>query len=192
MPVGNLPSSNRLPLGDAGVAGARSSPLSWGARMRDTLTLWLKQAAFGGIVLALLVNLAVLIYGVVARYLFGNSPFWMDELSRFLIIGTVMLGAGAVWVEGLHMRVAVIEHVLSNPVARLLNAYQWLLTVGLSGYAAWVSWEYAWSVSRFITQGLGVSRTVPLLALPLGFGLLCVHALLYGPRPLPESLVEDA
>ena len=53
-----------------------------------------------------------------------------------------------------------------------------------------VSYRYALSVSMFTTSGLGISRTVPLLSLPVGFLLLAWHALLYGPAPL--KTVEDA
>ncbi|MBN7823264.1 hypothetical protein, partial [Bowmanella yangjiangensis] len=48
----------------------------------------------------LLLDLLLLIYGVFARYLIGSSPIWMDEMARYLIIGSVMLLLGALWSEG--------------------------------------------------------------------------------------------
>lgn len=80
----------------------------------------------------LLINLGVILYAVFLRYLAGGAPIWSDELARFLIIGVVLLAAGAVWVEGGHMRVALIERLLPTPLCRLLNLYQWLLTLGLA------------------------------------------------------------
>ncbi|MDX5435502.1 MAG: TRAP transporter small permease subunit, partial [Halomonas sp.] len=68
----------------------------------------------------LLINLAAILYGVFMRYLAGGAPIWTDELARFLIIATVMLAAGAVWVEGGHMRVALIERLLPRALARVL------------------------------------------------------------------------
>ncbi len=66
----------------------------------------------------LLTNLGAILYGVFMRYFVGGAPIWTDELSRFLIIGTVMIAAGAVWIEGSHMRVALIERLLPRPLAR--------------------------------------------------------------------------
>lgn len=140
-----------------------------------------------GTLLAL--NVAAILFGVFSRYIAGGAPIWTDELSRFLIIATVMLAAGAVWAEGGHMRVGLLEKLLPAPFARLLNVYQWLLTLLIAVGGAWASYRYALSVNMFTTSGLGISRTVPLLSLPVGFLLLAWHALLYGPAPL--KTVED-
>ncbi|MEQ5801636.1 TRAP transporter small permease [Halomonas sp. H10-9-1] len=134
----------------------------------------------------LLIDLAIILFGVFMRYLAGGAPIWTDELARYLIIGSVLLAAGAVWVEGGHMRVALIERLLPVSLRRLLNLYQWLLTLGIAIAAAIFSYRYAQSVAMFTSQGLGVSRTVPVMALPIGFALLAWQALWYGPAPLKE------
>lgn len=149
-----------------------------------TLTLTLAAAL-------LLLNLVVILNGVFQRYLAGGAPIWSDELARFLIIATVMLAAGAVWAEGAHMRVAFIERLLPAALARLLNLYQWLLTLVFALGGAWLSYRYALSVGMFTTSGLGISRSVPLMSLPTGFALLAWHVLWYGPGPLP-TLTEDS
>lgn len=141
--------------------------------------------------LLLLLDLVLLIYGVFARYLLGSSPIWMDELARYLIIGAVMLALGAVWMEGGHMRVNLLEQRLPPRLAQALRLYQWLLALAFFAFAAWVSTRYALNAGRFRSLGLGVSRTWPLLSLPLGFGLLTLMLLLQGPwrgsRPAPPS-----
>ncbi|WP_136249063.1 TRAP transporter small permease [Halomonas borealis] len=135
----------------------------------------------------LFIDLLAMLYGVVMRYLVGGAPIWSDELARYLIIGSVMLAAGAVWTEGGHMRVALIERLLPRPLCRLLNVYQWLLTIVLAVAGAIFSYRYAQSVSMFTSQGLGISRTIPVMALPIGFVLLAWQALWHGPTPLPTA-----
>ncbi|WP_435102829.1 TRAP transporter small permease [Arhodomonas sp. AD133] len=159
--------------------------------MRDRVANYLRMAALAMAGVLLVINLAVVSHGVITRYVMGGSPIWSDELSRYLIIATVMLAAGAVWSEGLHMRVGILERLLPGPAGRVVRAYQWLLTLALAGFGAWIGWQYAWSVSAFRTMGLGISRTVPLLCVPVGFALLFAHALLRGPRPLPSATDTD-
>ncbi|WP_227369376.1 TRAP transporter small permease [Halomonas sp. M20] len=140
----------------------------------------------------LLINLGVILYAVFLRYLAGGAPIWTDELARFLIIGAVLLAAGAVWVEGGHMRVALIERLLPTPLCRLLNLYQWLLTLALAIGGALFSYRYAQSVAMFTSSGLGISRTIPMMSMPIGFALLAWHALWYGPAPLKALVEQDA
>lgn len=136
-------------------------------------------------------NVLIIIYGVLTRYLLGGAPIWTDELSRFLIIATVMLAAGAVWAEGAHMRVALLERRLPGRLAAAVVVYQWLVTLAIALGGAFVSYRYAMSpsIGLFKTSGLGISRSIPLLSLAIGFALLAVHVLLYGPAPL--KTVED-
>lgn len=139
---------------------------------------------------AFVINVSVLLYGVVARYVVGHSPIWMDELSRYLIIGTVMLTLGPAWLLNKHMRVAFIETLLPARLVTTLKIYTWLVTLLLSGYITWISWQYAFSVSRFMTMGLGISKTIPLISLPIGFASLFLFSLLQGPDLKRDSNVN--
>jgi len=132
--------------------------------------------------LSFIINVSVLIYGIFSRYFIGHSPIWMDELSRYLVIGMVLLVIGPAWLYNKHMRVDFIDAMLATPVLNLLRIYIWLLTVAVSGYITWYSYQYALSISRFTTIGLGISKTIPVMALPVGFACLFFVALLSGPN----------
>ena len=133
----------------------------------------------------------LVLYGVGTRYLLGASPIWFAELTRYSIIASAMIGAGAVWIEGGHMRVGVLEARVPEAAKRAIVLYQWVLTVGLTGVMAWFSYQYVGQVGFFQTQGLQVSRSWPVSVLPVGFGLLCLLAVLKGPRPLPQPVEES-
>ena len=147
------------------------------------ITLWIASSL-------LLSTVLVVLYGVLTRYVLGGAPIWMNELARFLTIATVLLALGAVWVEGAHMRVSLIERLLPPGLVKVLVFYQWLLTLFLAGAATWLSLQYALSASMFTTMGLGISRGIPLMALPVGFALLTWQVLCYGPRALRTELEE--
>ena len=148
------------------------------------LSLWVASAL-------LVIDLLAMLYGVLARYLAGGAPIWTDELARYLIIGAVMLALGSVWIEGGHMRVALIERLIPRLASRLLFWYQWLLTLVLAIGGAWFSFQYAQSVAIFQSQGLGISRAVPVMSVPIGFALLALMALCHGPHPLPTLDTEE-
>jgi len=133
----------------------------------------------------LLTNILIILYAVILRYLVGGAPMWTDEAARFLIIGCTLIAAGAVWIEGGHMRIALLETLLPSRLSQTLIIYQWLLTLILAVVAAVFSYRYALSVGMFKTPGLGISRTWPMLSMPIGFGLLALQVLLYGPKRLP-------
>ncbi|WP_417224563.1 TRAP transporter small permease [Amphritea sp.] len=126
-------------------------------------------------------NVIILLYGVIARYLVNHSPIWMDELSRYLIITSVMLIAAVVYMRDDHMRVTILQQMLTGKLSRALQVYHWLIITGLSIFVCYASANYALSVAKFTTMGLGVSKTIPLMAMPIGFGLLALVSLLMGP-----------
>ncbi len=139
--------------------------------------------------LSFVINVSVLIYGIVARYFIGYSPIWMDELSRYLVICMVMLVIAPAWLYNKHMRVDFIDALLPTPVQKILRIYIWLLTLLLSGSIAWYSFQYALSISRFTTIGLGISKTIPSMSLPIGFICLFLVVLLSGP-PLKRNITH--
>lgn len=142
--------------------------------------------------LLLILNACVVLYGTFARYFFGGAPIWTDEGARFLMIATAMLACGAVWQLGEHMRVNVTERLLSAKAAKIVIFYQWLITVFVALAGAYISMKYALSVSMFQSQGLGISRTIPMLSMPIGFTLFAILTLLYGPNKLPTMNEEEA
>ncbi|WP_233266476.1 TRAP transporter small permease [Cobetia sp. L2A1] len=159
---------------------------------RGRALYWSGRITLGMAAILLASTVIIMLYGVVMRYILGGAPIWVDELTRYLIIASVMLALGAVWVEGAHMRVALLERRLAPRMARVLIHYQWWLTLLLMVGATWMTWHYAMSSSMFRTMGLGVSRMLPMLSMPIGFALMTLQVLLHGPRPLASQAYEPA
>lgn len=159
--------------------------------MIETLRTRLSQGLLLLACSLLVINLAILLYGVFARYLLNASPIWMDELARYLVIASVMLCAGTVYLRDEHMRVNIINRFATGRWGQLLALYHWLVVLLLTGFIAWVSARYAISIQRFMTPGLGISKSIPLLSLPIGFGALCLLTLLRGPVIHPAHSTEN-
>lgn len=149
--------------------------------MREKLIKQFCEVLLAIATLSFIINVGVLIYGIFARYIIGHSPIWMDELSRYLVIAMVMLVIAPAWLYNKHMRVDFIDTLLPAPMLNILRIYIWLLTLFLSGFIAWYSFQYALSISRFTTIGLSISKTIPSMSLPIGFICLFTVTLLSGP-----------
>lgn len=135
----------------------------------------------------LAVNVGIVMYGVITRYLLGGAPIWTDEAARYTMIATAMFAMAGVWTRGEHMRVSLAERFLPPTMARAVVVYQWLLAVAVAVCGTWLSWRYAQSVAMFRSQGLGISRSIPVLSMPVGFALLTLAVLLRGPKALPQQ-----
>lgn len=79
----------------------------------------------------------LVVYQVVARYVFGSPPSWTEELARYLQVWLVMLASPVCLARGMHLAVDYISPRLpSGPrrglrilVATLVGIFSLLLTV---------------------------------------------------------------
>ncbi len=139
----------------------------------------------------LVLNVLIILYSVFTRYLLNHSPIWSDELSRYAIIASVMLVMSCAYVDGRHMRVSYIEQSVSFKVRRIIKLYQWLIIMTVAGFFSYVSFQYALSLNKYSSMGLNVSKTVPLMSLPLGFMTLFIMTLIQGPFKAADHKEEE-
>ncbi|WP_416897344.1 MAG: TRAP transporter small permease [Minwuia sp.] len=78
-------------------------------------------AAFS--VLGVLLILAITGYSVFMRYVLGTPVTWTDELSGYLVVGIVMLGAAETLRRGDHISVDLISARLSGIWARVAGIW---------------------------------------------------------------------
>lgn len=128
------------------------------------------------LIVFLMAAMTVLVFvNVLARYGFGASFGWAEELSRFAMIWTTFLGAGLALRYGQLVSVNILQGVLPPAGARALRIVSALLILAfvvalmvLGGQFAESSWGNRTSVLR-LPKGL------PYLAVPIGAAFLAVH-----------------
>ena len=157
------------------ISGALVIDLApWSKRassLLDLVCMWSAGLLF-------MVNVGDILMGVFARYLFQSSPIWTEELARYTLVWMVMLAAPPALKRGEHMG---IDLVVQYFPLRMQTMIQWLsrsLFVAITLFMTIMGWRYAWSVSAFTTMGLGIPKTVPMLAVPVGMLLLLIQHLL--------------
>lgn len=131
----------------------------------------------------LALNVLLILYSVFTRYILNSAPIWSDELSRYAIIASVMLIMSCAYVDARHMKVSFLEEMVNDFTRRLIKYYQWFVVLAVALFFTFISTKYSLSMGRFTSMGLGVSKTLPLLSMPIGFAALFLMVLLQGPFP---------
>ena len=138
----------------------------------------------------LAMNVLLILYSVFTRYILNHSPIWSDELSRYGIIASVMLAMSCAYVDSRHMRVSFVEQNVGRTARHLIRMYQWLVVLCVSLFFTYVSARYSISMGKFASMSLGVSKSIPLLSVPIGFGALFLMVFIQGPFPQNQERNE--
>lgn len=135
-----------------------------------TLALWGAGVLFS-------LNMANTAIGVLLRYFLGGAPFWSEELSRFLLIWAVFLAGAPALRFGDHMAMGFISRrlgILSSPISALKDAS----VVLVLSFCTLQGFKHALENHMFTTMGLGIPKSVPLMAVPVGSALMLAVYLL--------------
>lgn len=122
----------------------------------------------------------IIMYQVVARYVFLKPTIWVEEMSRFLQIWATYLAAAYV----LKNRQLIAIHVIRErmpAISRRISEAVSLVIIGIFSLVA------AWYGSGIVIDSIRIGRAsasmlgVPLwmteIAIPIGFGLLFLQVL---------------
>ncbi|MDF0599703.1 TRAP transporter small permease subunit [Psychromarinibacter sp. C21-152] len=130
--------------------------------------------------------------------LYGSSPVWTEELTRYALLYMVAFGAGVAFRTGDLVNVDVVSESLPGRFPWALRLFAALCTAGLALYLLPHAWKYV-TIGRMQTApALGIRMhfvhfTVWLMLAGLAiFGLVRLLGMLTGAEDgLPEKREED-
>lgn len=128
---------------------------------------------------ALLVVFVCLLFGqIVSREFFNHSFSWIEELSVYLFVWFVFLGASYAALMSAHNRVTFQFGWLPRAALRWIEAFADLFWIGFNAYFVWLSWEFIGRMNAFQTsQTLGWPMWIIYLILPIAFTLMTIRIL---------------
>ena len=134
-------------------------------------------ANFDGILscLALAVVILSVTYGVGMRYLFGDPPVWINEVSSIGFTWMVFLGASAAYKRKMHIGIDLLVNRLPPGIRRIfLLAAQLVLSV-FFGYM--VVYGVIFSIESYAqpTSIMRLPNTVFYSAVPVSFALMLFY-----------------
>jgi TRAP-type C4-dicarboxylate transport system permease small subunit len=111
------------------------------------------------------------------RYALNDSAGWTEEISRYLLICTVFIGATISVRKNNHIQVDIFYRYLPRPVTRAMSTFVDAFRIAFLGYAAWLTYQ--------LMQRIGTQR-MAVVDLPIGlmYGVVLAGFLLMTWRAL--------
>jgi TRAP-type C4-dicarboxylate transport system permease small subunit len=130
--------------------------------------------------IALVIAALVLTYGVVTRYFLHYSTDWQDEISVFLIVGSIFMSSAAVQARRGHVAIEAVSSLLSDNVNRWRLFVVDIATFAFCAFFSWKSWLL---LEEAIVEGYRSSSTwqpplwIPYSLMTAGMTLLTIQVL---------------
>jgi len=144
-------------------------------------------------VIAILAAMASMVFANVAlRFLTDRSILWVEEVSRYLMIWLTFLGAGLVLRYGGHIGIDTLQERWPG-IAVWIRMAIFAVLLAFFAVMLWLGIRYAALTWSQTTPVLQIPIGAVYLAMPIGFALLIVHALLMAiPYVRSRRVLADA
>jgi tripartite ATP-independent transporter DctM subunit len=139
---------------------------------------WLARIVGAIAAVAVLVEVAILLIGVIARFGLNSPLVWSDELASMVFLWLAMLGSVLALSKGEHMRLSTIAARLPLRWRGPAECLAVLTPLLLLGFLISPALDYMTDQSFIETPALGWSDAVRAAAMPIGFGLMMAIAVL--------------
>jgi TRAP-type C4-dicarboxylate transport system permease small subunit len=130
---------------------------------------------------ALVIASLVLTYSVASRYFLHLSTDWQDELSVFLIVGSVFMSAAAIQERRGHVAIEAITGLLPAGVNRVRQILVDGACLAFCAFFAWKSWllfDEAWTENFHSESTWGPPLWIPYSLMTAGMTLLSLQFLM--------------
>ncbi|TCT04874.1 TRAP transporter large permease subunit [Paralcaligenes ureilyticus] len=128
--------------------------------------------------LLILIEIAVLFSGVVARYVIHVPLVWTDELATTLFLWLSMLGAVIALRRGDHMRMTAFIDRAGPRAKEVLQVFSITSSLVFLVLILFPACEYAYEESFIVTPALEINNLWCASALPIGIGLMLLVSVL--------------
>ncbi|MFI3273201.1 TRAP transporter small permease [Vibrio sp.] len=127
---------------------------------------------------SLFVLFAVMLVTTISRYFFNTSILWGEELCKYSMIYGVMFGTSLCYLEGLHIKFAVLDSVKSAIFQKVLAIVVDIAVLVSAGIMTYSGYLFVIKRGGIESPGIGLSMYYFQSALVVGGICLFVAALL--------------
>lgn len=160
-----------------------SSPSSPVPPVRSSVPQWLRRLVDADVIISVIsLSLLVLIVAVqvFCRYVLQNSLDWTEELARYLLIWSVLFGCSYATKTDSHLEMAILRSLVGPRTGKGVHVFSCLVTALFCGIMIAASLDSIANIrwSEQLTPAMQIPAWYVWLAMPVGFGLMGVHAIL--------------
>lgn len=141
---------------------------------------WLTLLGAGIATLLVLIVFGVVSYSVFMRYVLGTPVTFSDELTGFIVVAMVALGAGEVLLRNEHFGVDLLTERAGPRAKRIIELWGMVgvvLVVGAILYSAVLMVRFSYDFGIYSDGYLGVQMWIPQGFLLIGMAILILAAL---------------
>lgn len=120
-----------------------------------------------GLVAIFVIFLTVIVTQVVLRYFRIDVLYFSEELVRYLLVWSVLIGATVVTARNSHVRVDILENALPPGMRRWLDIASSLVLIAFAVVLAWAGFELARRSGNMRAPMLGISMWIVYSVIPI-------------------------
>jgi TRAP-type transport system small permease protein len=155
---------------------------------------WLEWVAHVLTGAALAVALLAMAAQVISRYVLGASIVWAEELARYALIWSAMIGSAVAYRRGAHVAMIALVDLTPSLIRRLVYRLCHLMALTFSLMVVWQGWFLA--MRNFRRSQLSPALQIDIgwiyLAIPAGAFLIALAALEAALRARETSVLQGA
>lgn len=131
-----------------------------------------------GILVIVLSGMAVVVLlQVIFRYVLNLPLFWTEELARYCLVWSSLLGSAVAVKRGQHIAVTIFMERLPPLLRRGLTMIALISVAAILTIILWGGIQLVAITRAQISPALRVSMSVPYLAVPVGAALMLLHTI---------------
>ena len=139
-------------------------------------------------------------YQFFTRYVLNNSASWTEEIARYLLIGTVFVGATIGVAKNNHIQVDFFYRFMPRPVSRAMGLLVDVMRIVFFALAVVMSWQMMQKLGSYKMTVIDLPMNIVYSVVMLGFAAMCVRSIWvlrvhwrrgYCVLERPESTMQD-
>ena len=142
------------------------------------LECWLDRMVEVPVAVLTALEVLILLAGVISRYVFRNPLVWSDELASILFLWLAMLGAVVAFRRSEHMRMSTLVASAPPRWRPFFEAFAVAVAIAFLALVLHPSIEYAVDEAAVVTPAMEIPNIWRASAIPIGFALMLIFALL--------------
>ena len=145
----------------------------------------------GTLIAAISLMFILVFSNVIGRYFFARTHFWVDELSRHLMISLAFLGMGLAMRQGSHSSFNILQNVLSDKWRKVVRIAVLVIVIGFIVVFFWQGLLFSLRSMNHRTEALRWRSGLWYLMIPSGAFLFIWHTMMIAKQYINKKRESD-